>query len=217
MKHCCEGKAEALAQLRVRQGRVLKIVLAINAGMFLVEMVAGVVGRSTALLGDSLDMLGDALVYGASLYVLDRGPVWRARASLLKGLVMLLLGLGVLVEAVMKAVNQVVPHPEAMGGIGLLALVANVGCLVLLFRHREDDINMRSSWICSRNDIIANVSVVAAAVGVWFFVSWWPDVLVGSGIAVLFILSAVAILRDASKALRQEPQRAPGRLPEGRS
>ena len=176
MKHCCEDKSEALAALRVKQKRMLQIVLAVNGAMFLVEVVAGLLGRSTALLGDSLDMLGDAVVYGLSLYALDRGAAWRARASVVKGAIMVLFGLAVLVEAVSKAVGQVQPDAATMGAIGALAFAANAACLGLLLRHREDDINMRSAWICSRNDIIANLAVVGAAGVVRLTSSRWPDV-----------------------------------------
>jgi cation diffusion facilitator family transporter len=209
MKHCCDDRADALVQLRGRQSRVLKLVLAINAAMFLVEVVAGTIGRSSALLGDSLDMLADALVYGVSLYVLDRGSVWRARASQFKGSLMLLLGVGVVIEAVAKAVTDVVPNPQTMGGVGIMALAANVACLVLLRQHREDDINMQSSWICSRNDIIANVAVIGAAFGVRAFATWWPDVLVGAGVATLFIVSALGVLRNARRELVEGQGRSP--------
>lgn len=204
MKHCCEDKAEALNALRERQGRVLKLVLAVNATMFVVELVAGLRGKSTALLGDSLDMFGDAVVYGVSLYAIQRAPVWRAKASLVKGSVMALFGVAVLVEAVIKALSGVVPHASTMGAIGVLALAANVGCLVLLFRHQEDDINMKSAWICSRNDIIANVTVIGAALVVRVSGSFWPDVVVGVGIAGLFLMSAVGILRESLVQLRSQ-------------
>jgi len=202
MKHCCDDKAEALAQLRSRQSRVIKVVLAINAIMFAVELVAGLASRSTALLGDSLDMLGDALVYGATLYAFARGPVEKARTALLKGGVMALFAVGVLAEAIIKAARGAVPAAELMGGVGLLALAANFACLVILLRHREDDINMKSAWICSRNDIAANVAVVGAALTVGMVRSWWPDVLVGVGIAGLFLVSAFGIVTESLIALR---------------
>jgi Co/Zn/Cd efflux system component len=180
MKHCCEDKAEALRALRQRQRRMLTVVLAINASMFLIEAATGLLSRSTALLGDSLDMFGDAAVYGLTIYALDRGVAWQARAAILKGLVMAAFGAGVLIEAAAKVAGQVVPHAQLMGGIGLLALFANAACLALLLRHREDDINMKSAWICSRNDITANIAVIAA----------------------LFLFSAVGVLRDGIKSLR---------------
>lgn len=203
MRNCCEDKAEALRALRRRQRWMLIVVLTINAGMFLVEAVAGVLGRSTALLADSLDMFGDAAVYGLTLFALERGTVWRARATIIKGCVMAAFGIAVFAEAAAKLVDQVVPHAQLMGGVGLLALIANAACLVLLLRHREDDINMKSAWICSRNDIAANLAVVGASVLVGSFHSFWPDVIVGVGIALLFLLSAVGVLRDGLKSLAE--------------
>jgi Co/Zn/Cd efflux system component len=202
MKHCCDDKVEALEKLRSRQARVIKVVLAINAAMFFVEITAGILSRSTALLGDSLDMLGDALVYGATLFVLARGPAAKAKAALLKAGVMGLFAFAVFAEAIEKSVRGVVPDAHVMGGVGLLALVANIACLVILVRHREDDINMKSAWICSRNDIAANVAVVGAALAVGMVRSWWPDVLVGLGIAALFLVSAIGVLTEGRKALR---------------
>jgi Co/Zn/Cd efflux system component len=203
MKHCCEDKADALRMLRERQGRVLKLLLTVNAVMFAVEVVAGLWSRSTALLGDSLDMFGDAAVYAATLHVLDRGPLWKARAAVLKGMVMALFGTVVLVEAAGKAIGQVVPDAGTMGIVGALALAANVGCLALLMRHRRDDINMKSAWACSRNDIIANVAVIGAAVAVGQFGSWWPDVLVGAGIAALFLITALSVVREGIRSIRE--------------
>jgi Co/Zn/Cd efflux system component len=208
MKHCCEDKAEALQALQERQGRTIRVVLAINALMFFVEAGAGVAARSTALLGDSLDMLGDALVYGATLLAFTRGARAKAKAAVVKGGVMLLLGGLVLVEAVSKIVGGALPDGGTMGIIGAVALTANVTCLLLLFRHRGDDINMSSAWICSRNDIIANVAVVLAALAVGAFESRWPDVLVGLVIAGLFLVSAIGVLGDGLKALRDSSEGA---------
>jgi len=202
VKHCCDDKAEALRALRVRQRRMLTTVLAINSTMFVIEVAGGLFSRSSALLGDSLDMFGDAAVYALSLYALDRGELWRARTAIAKGIVMLLLGLGVVFEAGAKLLADVIPAAPAMGGLGLLALAANLACLFLLFRHREDDINLRSAWICSRNDIIANGSVLLAAAAVWALEAAWPDLLVGLSIAALFLLSSTGVLRDGWRAHR---------------
>jgi cation diffusion facilitator family transporter len=197
MDECCEAKSGELAALRGRQARVLKAVLAINAAMFGIEFSAGWLSGSTALLADSLDMLGDALVYGFSLYVLERSAAWRARAALSKGLVMLAFGVGVLIEAVLRARGGIAPAVPPMLGIGALALAANTLCFALLWRHRGDDINLRSTWLCSRNDLIANTAVLAAALGVAATGSLWPDLLVGVGIAALFLRGALAVLREA--------------------
>ena len=178
-------------------------VLAINAGLFLVESVAGVLARSAALLGDSLDMLGDALVYGFSLYVLNRGAIWRVRAAYAKGVVMLVFGVGVLGEVLHKVLSPAPPVAEAMGAVGVLALAGNAVCFWLLFRHRTEDLNMRSTWLCSRNDLLANTAVLAAAVGVSLTGSHWPDVVVGGAIAALFVQTAFTVLRAARFEARQ--------------
>ena len=208
MDDCCEAKGAELAALRGRQARVLKAVLAINAGMFFVELGAGVLTHSTALLADSLDMLGDALVYGFSLYVIRRGPEWQARAALLKGTVMAAFGVGVLAEVVAKLLGHVVPAAPVMGGVGLLALVANLVCLDILWRRRLDDINIRSAWLCSRNDVLANGGVLLAAAGVGITGAAWPDIAIGLAIATMFGASAIAVIRDAVRARRLVP--APG-------
>ncbi len=202
MKECCGAKADELLLLRQKQGRVLKIVLCINSVMFLIEAGAGLAAKSSALLADSLDMFGDAAVYALSLYVLDRGPIWRSRAAFVKGTVMALFGLGVFIEVVTKLLSGVTPRAELMGGVGLLALLANLTCLSLLYRHRSDDINMRSTWLCSRNDIIANTGVLLAAGAVALLSSGWPDIIVGLIIAGLFLKDAFSILRDSSAELR---------------
>jgi Co/Zn/Cd efflux system component len=197
MDECCEAKAAELGALRGRQGRVLVIVLLINAIMFLIEFSAGLVAESTALLGDSLDMLGDSLVYGFTLYVLAGTRAWRARAALLKSVIMLAFGVGVLVAAAGRASSGVVPAAPTMAGVGALALTANTACFALLWRHRADDLNLRSTWLCSRNDLIANVSVLLAAAAVARFASPWPDLLVGVAIAALFLRTAVTVLRQS--------------------
>jgi cation diffusion facilitator family transporter len=202
MDACCENKAEELSALRGKHKHVLTIVLVINAVLFVVEAAAGLLANSTALLADSLDMFGDSLVYGFSLYVLWRSAAWKAKAALLKGAIMAVFGIGVLFKAAHKMVAGIVPVAETMGVIGILVLLGNGVCFLLLFRHRVDDLNMRSTWLCSRNDIIANLSVLAAAIGVKFLDSSWPDIVVGGAIAALFIKSAFTVLRDSFGELR---------------
>ncbi len=202
MADCCNDKACEIEALQERQSSILKIVLAINAVMFFIELTAGLLAGSVSLIADSLDMLGDALVYGFSIYVVARGARMKAKAALLKGGIMAAFGLFVFGQAVYKMVFPLVPVFEAIGGFGLLALAANSLCLLLLWRHRADDINMSSVWLCSRNDIIANVSVLCAAVGVWLTSSGWPDILVGFGLAGLFLRSALFVLRGAYSELR---------------
>jgi Co/Zn/Cd efflux system component len=168
--------------------------------MFLIEVVTGLLAQSTALLADALDMFGDALVYGFSLYVLARSARWQAAAALLKGTIMGLFGLLVLGEAVYKAFFPLLPRAEVMGAIGVLALLANLTCLLLLWRHRSDDLNMQSTWICSRNDVLANFGVLGAAAGVRLFHSGWPDWLIGAAIASLFLVSAARVMAQAAQA-----------------
>ena len=193
MKDCCEITADFTA----RQRRVLRVVLCINVLMFLVEATAGLLAHSTALLADSADMLGDAIVYGFSLYVLARGPAWKARGALLKGIIMAAFGVGVLAQVVTKLLSGVVPVAETMGAIGALALAANVVCLALLWPRRTDDVNMRSAWTCSLNDVAGNAGVLLAGAGVAVTNRAWPDIAVGLVIAGLFLASAVAVIRDA--------------------
>ncbi|HET9179898.1 MAG TPA: cation transporter [Terriglobia bacterium] len=202
MDRCCDNKAVELTRRMDRQGHVLYAVFAANSAMFLVEFVSGWLARSTALLGDSLDMLGDACVYGLTLYTLRRSLRSQAGASLLKGVVMLVFGFTVMAEAVHKTLwGAPVPSVALMGGIGLLALAANALCFLLLYSHRDDNLNMRSTWICSRNDVIANVSVIGAAAAVAWTESYWPDLLVGVAIAALFIGSARRILIESVRAI----------------
>jgi cation diffusion facilitator family transporter len=202
MDVCCETKAEEISTLRGKHKNVLTVVLVINAVLFVVEAAAGLVAHSTALLADSLDMLGDALVYGFSLHVLWRSAEWKAAAAVLKGAIMAVFGVGVLIEAVYKVIAGVVPMAETIGIIGMLVLLGNGLCFFLLFRHRSDDLNMRSTWLCSRNDIIANLSVLTAAIGVKVFNANWPDILVGAAIAALFLRSAFSVLRESLFELR---------------
>jgi len=197
MDNCCENKGNELAALRERQGYVLVVVLVINLAMFFVEFVSGWLARSTALLGDSLDMLGDASVYAVTLYALHRSERTRAGVALLKGAAMALLGLVVITEAIRKSVLGIVPDAGLMGVVGFMALAANTTCFAMLYRHRSDDLNMRSTWLCSRNDLIANTSVLGAAALVMLTGTLWPDVLVGVGIALLFLHSARQVLTEA--------------------
>lgn len=202
MADCCDDKACEIEALRNRQSTTLKIVLGINAVMFFTELAAGLFAGSVSLVADSLDMLGDALVYGFSLYVLTRGPRMKANAALFKGSIMAAFGCFVLGQAVYEIIFPHVPAFEMIGIIGLLALAANTVCIMLLWRHRTDDINMSSMWLCSRNDIIANISVIVAGVGVWLTHSGWPDILVGLALAALFLRSALLVIRGASRDLR---------------
>lgn len=203
MSSCCNDKSCALEQMRARQGTTLKVVLALNASMFAVELTAGLLADSVSLLADSLDMLGDALVYAFSLWAIDKGLVWKARAALLKALAMAAFGLFVAGEVIHKLLIPHTPGYETMGAVGFLALSVNALCFLLLWRHRGEDINMRSVWLCSRNDLYANTAVLAAAAGVWWSASPWPDILVGSFICLLFLQTAWGVMREAQNELRR--------------
>ncbi|NDD92431.1 cation transporter, partial [bacterium] len=179
MRDCCDHKLDELADLRLGQAKILKVALGINALMFVLEFATGWFSHSTALLGDSLDMLGDAFVYAMSLYVIGKNTKWRASVSLIKGGIMSAFGLGVLIEAARRFVSPELPVASAMGVMGALALVANGTCAYLLLRHKDDDVNMRSTWLCSRNDVIANLGVLLAAGAVSLTQSKVPDLIVG--------------------------------------
>ena len=203
MADCCNDKACEIEALRGRQSSTLKIVLGINAVMFVVELTAGLLGNSISLVADSLDMLGDALVYAFSLYVVALGAAMKAKAALFKGIIMAAFGFFVLGQAVYRIIYPQLPVFETIGAIGFLALVANGLCFFLLWRHRADDINMSSVWLCSRNDIIANISVLFAAAGVWATHSGWPDILVGLALAALFLRSALHVLSESIREIRR--------------
>lgn len=203
MADCCEDKACALDALRERQSATLKIVLVINALMFVIELLAGMMAGSTALLSDSLDNLGDALTYGLSLYAVSRGLRSKAKVALFKGLLILAAGLFVLSQVAYRIAVPVIPTYETMGLVSLLALLANGTCLAMLWKHREEDINMSSVWECSRNDIASNVAVLLAAAGVWLTHSGWPDILIGALLALMFLKSAVKVLKGAVLELRK--------------
>ncbi len=201
---CCSSKGSELERLAVQadQRRVLVAVLAINAAMFVIEFGAGVIAGSTALMADAADMLGDALVYGVSLYALTRSDRWKAGAALLKGIVILLLGLGILIDVAVKLRTGVPPSSALMIAFGALALVANLVCLRLLWRFRRHDLNMSSTFECSRNDVISNTGVLLAGGAVAMLQSPWPDIVVGSIIAAMFLRSAFRVAADAAPAMR---------------
>ena len=193
---CCASKGRELEQLAAQsdQRRVLVIVLAINAVMFFAEFAAGIVAGSTALLADSVDMLGDALVYGLSIYAITRSDRWKGGAALAKGVFILAFGIGILIDIAIKLTSQVPPSSSLMLIFGGVALLANLVCLRLLWRFRAQDLNMSSTFECSRNDVISNVGVLIAATLVAATASPWPDIAIGTIIAALFLKSAVHVL-----------------------
>ena len=195
--NCSMGSEPGSAQER----RILIIVLVINATMFAVEFSAGLAASSTALLADSLDMLADAIIYAIGLFALGRASHWRARAALTSGMFQLALGAGIAVEAIVKIFVNGLPDAATMSLFGVLALLANTVCFVLLSRFRDGDINLRATWICSRNDMIGNVGVLLAAGLVIWLESGWPDILIGLMIALVVIRSALRISMEAYASL----------------
>ena len=189
-----------------RYKRVLWIVIAINGIMFLVEMAAGRLAGSQALQADALDFLGDTLTYGLSLAVIGRSLATRANTALLKGVSLLAMGLWVFGATAYQVLVLGLPDAEVMGLIGVLALAANVASVMLLMRYKDGDANVRSVWLCSRNDAIGNVAVMAAAVFVWWFASAWPDIIVAGAMAALFLNSATQILRQSWAERREAVQ-----------
>ena len=187
--------------LRV-QGRALRLVLAINAVMFLVEIGAGWSAQSMALQADALDFFGDSINYAITLYVLTRSIAWRAGTAFLKGLVMCGFGLFILGASVYHAATGSAPEAPVMGVVGLLALLANAVSAFLLFRFRDGDSNLRAVWLCSRNDAIGNLAVLAAAGGVYLTATAWPDLSVGLVMAGLAIWAGGAVMRQARGDLR---------------
>jgi Co/Zn/Cd efflux system component len=181
--------------------RALWIALAVNAAMFVAEMGAGVAGGSKALQADALDFLGDAANYAISLGVAGMVLAWRARAALLKGATLAVLGVYVLTATLWAVWHGRTPEAEIMGIVGAVALVANAGVALMLYRFRSGDANMRSVWICSRNDAIGNVAVVLAAAGVFGTGTAWPDLIVAAIMATLGISGGVQIIRQARREL----------------
>lgn len=201
MSGCCNEDC-SIDRLRERQRGTLQVVLGVNAVMFIVIVAAALYGKSTALLADSLDNLGDALTYGLSLYAVSRGVTTKAKVALFKGGLIFLAALVVAAQIVYKAFVPTLPVFEVMGAFSLLGLAANSLCLFLLWRHRHEDVNMSSVWECSRNDIASNLSVFVAAGGVWLTGSGWPDTVVALGLVGLLMRSAVRVISSAMAELR---------------
>jgi len=201
MSGCCDNGC-SLDRLRERQRGTFQIVLGINAVMFFVIVAAALYGKSTALLADSLDNLGDALTYGLSIYAVSRDITVKARVALFKGGLIALAAAAVAAQIIYKLFVPSLPTFEVMGAFSLLGLAANSLCLFLLWRHRHEDVNMSSVWECSRNDIASNLSVFVAAGAVWFTGSGWPDMVVALGLVWLLMLSAIRVISSAMAELR---------------
>ena len=179
----------------------LWVVIALNGTMFMVEIWSGVQAGSQAQQADALDFLGDTVTYSISLFVIGMPLVWRARAALIKGLALAASGTWILGSTLYQSLTFSLPKPEIMGIVALLALAANLISVVLLVRFRNGDSNVRSVWLCSRNDAIGNLAVLLAASGVWVTASAWPDLLVAGIMASLFLWSAVQITKQAIREL----------------
>ncbi|WP_298208662.1 cation transporter [Acidovorax sp.] len=184
-----------------RYRRILWIALIVNAAMFLVELGAGMQSGSASLLADAIDFLGDAANYGLSLWVLAMALTWRARAALVKGASMLAFGVFVIGRVAWGAWQGVPPEPYTMGGVGLLALAANLGVAALLYAYREGDSNMRGVWLCTRNDALGNIAVMGAALGVLGTGTVWPDLAVAAIMAGLAISGGWSVIRHARQEL----------------
>jgi cation diffusion facilitator family transporter len=201
MADCCGSAACDLQGAHQRSA--LKLVLVINAVMFVVVLTAGLLAGSTALLADSLDNFGDAFTYALSLWAVSRGERAKARVALFKGALILGAGLFVLAQVTYRAFVPSLPLYEAMGAVSLLALAANGTCVALLQRHRGEDVNMSSVWECARNDIASNLAVFAAAGGVWLTGSAWPDLAAGLALAALLLWSALRVVQASAGSLRE--------------
>lgn len=202
--HCCHvPPIHPAAQAGPRYRRVLWVALVINAAMFGVEIAGGLRSGSVSLLADAVDFFGDAVNYGLSLAVLGLGLYWRARAAWFKGLTMGLYGIFVLGRTFWAALQGTPPEPLTMGLIAVLALTANVAVAVMLYAWREGDANMRSVWLCSRNDALGNLAVAAAALGVFGSGSAWPDLLVAALMATLALTAAWSVWRQARAELHR--------------
>jgi Co/Zn/Cd efflux system component len=198
---CCEAKEFDGMSAGFR--RALIAVIIINAGMFVVEMLAGAAANSQALKADALDFIADAATYGMSLWVIGKPQRWRANAALIKAGSLFVMGGAILVLALYRAIFVAEPVAELMGGIALLALAANVASVLILMRWRDGDANVRSVWLCSRNDAIGNIAVFVSAGVVWLTHSHWPDIIVAIAMAGLFLSSAFQILTSARRELAQ--------------
>lgn len=203
MSACCSGGCSSTKPpVDPAYRRVLWIALVVNAGMFGVELFSGLRAGSVSLLADAVDFFGDAGNYAVSLFVLGLAPVWRSRTAFFKGLTMGGYGVFVLGAAGWNLANGTVPEHTTMGVIGFLALLANVTVAVLLFAYRNGDANMRSVWLCSRNDAIGNIAVMLAALGVFGTGSGWPDILVAAVMGVLGLSAARTVIAQARSELR---------------
>lgn len=201
-KECCDSGCNNNQLLTPKYRKILWIALLINFTMFVVEVLSGLNAHSVSLMADAIDFFGDAMNYGISLAVLSMSLLWRARAALFKGLTMGAFGLFVLASAAWSFTHGKVPEPYTMGIIGMLALIANMSVVIMLYAYREGDANMQSVWLCSRNDAIGNIAVMLAALGVFGSDSAWPDLVVAVVMASLGMSAAIKVTKKASAELK---------------
>lgn len=201
MSSCCATSCSSEKPVNGRYRQVLWLALAVNAIMFVVELAAGWQAGSVSLLADAADFMGDAANYGLSLYVLALAPVWRSRAAMTKGLTMGAYGIFVFGTAARNLAQGGMPEPETMGLIGFLALLANLLVAILLFAYRNGDANMRSVWLCTRNDVVGNIAVMFAALGVLQMGSGWPDIAVAAVMSVLALTAGRSLIVQAKQEL----------------
>ena len=200
MDHCCQVPTPGASP---EYRRVLWLALIVNLSMFFLEAASGLTSGSVSLQADALDFFSDATNYGLSLSVLSLAPMWRAGTALVKGISMGLFGAWVLIATTISTLQNLPPHAMTMGAVGCLALIANVGVAVMLYQFREGDANMRSVWLCTRNDAIGNAAVMVAAFGVFGTGTIWPDIAVASIMAILALKAASVTIRTAITELKQ--------------
>jgi cation diffusion facilitator family transporter len=199
MSECCGVDAQDK-----EQRTLLWTVLGLNGGMFFVEFIAGWLGDSSGLMADSLDMLADAMVYMVGLYAVGKAIQYKAKAALFNGSLQLLLAGFIMLDVVLRLMRGSEPQTQVMLWISLLALAVNLFCFILLSRYRSGDINMRASWICSRNDMIANVGVIVSAGLVVWLDSAIPDLVIGTIIALVIVQSSLKIVKESTVMLKTQ-------------
>ena len=197
MADCCENKSCAIEAMKSKQSKILKIVLLINVFLFCLTAFYGLASNSTGLLAECLDDFGDAVTYALSLYVVYKSNQMKARVAFIKGCLILLGALFVLSQVVQHVIDNTVPIFESMGVVAFVALLLNLTCLLLLTKHRDQDINMSSVWECSRNDILNNISIIVASILVWITNLGWADIAVGLILSLLLIKSSFKVLKTS--------------------
>ncbi|OUR82305.1 hypothetical protein A9Q75_06200 [Colwellia psychrerythraea] len=198
MSGCCAAEAK-----NTNERKLLWVVLILNFSMFIIEFIAGWLANSSGLLADSLDMLADAAVYSLSLYAVGKSLLYKGRAALANGYLQLSLGLLVLLDVVRRIWLGSEPQSDLMFSVGFMALIVNMICFAVLYQFRQGDVNLKASWICSRNDMLANIGILISAFLVGRLNTAWPDWVIGSVIAIIVIHSSIAIIREAKVSITE--------------